>query len=55
MNISDFVSGAVTGCVATLIILIVVSSFIPTSFEKCSERYSTAEEQTECMWLLENN
>jgi hypothetical protein len=55
MNKADVAFGAFMGCVATLIILVVASSFIPTNFEKCSERYKSAEEQTECMWLLENN
>ena len=46
MNKADVAFGAFMGSIATLIILIVASSYIPTNFEKCSERYKTAEEQT---------
>lgn len=55
MNKADVAFGAFMGCTATLILLIVASSLIPTNFEKCSERYKSADEVTECMWLLENN
>lgn len=55
MNIIDVAFGSFMGSIATVIIFMLLSSFIQTNFEKCSERYSTAEEQTECMWLLENN
>ena len=55
MNKADVAFGAFMGCTATLILLIVASSLIQTNFEKCSERYKSADEVTECMWLLENN
>ena len=55
MNKSDVAFGAFMCCSATIILLIVASAFIPTNFEKCSERYKSADEVTECMWLLENN
>ena len=55
MNKADVAFGAFMGCTATLILLIVASSLIPTNFEKCSERYKSADEVTECIGLLENN
>jgi hypothetical protein len=55
MNKADVAFGAFMGSIATLALLIVASSLIPTNFQKCSERYKSADEVTECMWLLENN
>lgn len=51
----DFYAGLLAGIIGVMILLIAVTPFVPTNFEKCSERYNTAEEVTECMWLLENN
>lgn len=52
---SEFFAGLLAGIIGVMISLIIIIAIVPTNFEKCSERYKTAEDVTECMWLLENN
>ena len=54
MNKGDFAFGVFVGALAMGVLLIVMGSVMDTNFEKCSSRYNTAEEVTECIWLLEN-